>query len=77
MQRVGSRDYQDGDTVTNGVTTYYALDTPVITDITDLMDGVLDAITVETGGTLTFENAAKLDVPNAIEYAVKLSEVGA
>lgn len=77
VQRVGSRDYQDGDTVTDGVTSYYVLDIPVITDITDLMEGVLDAITVEAGGTLTFENAAKLDVPNTVEYAVKLSEVGA
>ena len=51
------------------------LDTPVITDINDLMDGILDAVTVEAGGTLTFENAAELSVPNSVEYAVKLSEV--
>ena len=75
VQRVGSRAYQEGDIVTDGVTTYYALENPIITDITDLMDGVLDALPVESGGTLTFENAARLDVPNAIEYAVKLSEV--
>lgn len=64
-------------TAMSGVMLYYELANPIITDITDLMDGVLDAITVEAGGTLTFENAAKLDVPNTIEYAVKLSEVGA
>ena len=75
VQRVGSREYQEGDTVTDGVTTYYALDAPVITDITDLMDGILDAITVESGGTITIENAAKLPTPNTVEYAVKLSEV--
>ena len=75
VQRVGSREYQEGDTVTDGVTTYYALDTPVVTDITNLMNGLLDAIPVEAGGMLTFENAAKLPVPSSVEYAVKLSEV--
>lgn len=75
VQRVGSRDYQDGDTVTDGTITYYELDAPIITDITDLMGNALDAITVEAGGALTFENAAKLPVPNSVEYAVKLSEV--
>lgn len=75
VQRVGSREYQEGDTITDGVTTYYVLDNPVITDITDLMDGVMDAITVAIGGTLTFENSAKLPVPSSVEYAVKLSEV--
>ena len=61
----------------NGVMLYYELKEPIITDITDLMDGTIDAIAVEAGGTLTFENAAKLPVPNSVEYAVKLSEVGA
>lgn len=75
VQRVGSRPYQEGDIVTDGITTYYVLDTPVVTDITDLMNGLLDAIPVEVGGTLTFENAAKLPVPSSVEYAVKLSEV--
>ena len=75
VQRVGSRSYQEGDIVTDGVATYYALDTPVVTDITNLMNGLLDAIPVEAGGTLTFENAAKLPVPSSVEYAVKLSEV--
>ena len=62
-------------TAMSGVMLYYELVDAIITDITDLMDGVLDAIPVESGGRLTVENAAKLDVPNAIEYAVKLSEV--
>lgn len=75
VQRVASRAYQDGDVVTDGVTTYYALNNPVIIDITDLIDGMMDAISVETGGTLTFESAAKLPVPSSVEYAVKLSEV--
>ncbi len=75
VQRVGSRDYQDGDTVTDGTITYYELGAPIITDITELMENALDAITVEAGGALTFENAAQLPVPNSVEYAVKLSEV--
>lgn len=75
VQRVGSRDYQDGDTVTDGTITYYELGAPIITDITDLMKNALDSITVEAGGTLTFENAAKLPMSNSVEYAVKLSEV--
>lgn len=77
VQRVGSRAYQDGDVVTDGTTTYYALDTPIITDITDMMGVALDAITVEAGGTLALENAAMLPVPNTIEYAVSLAEVNA
>ena len=75
VQRVGSREYQEGDTVTDGVTTYYALDTPVVTDITDLMNGLLDAIPVEAGGALTFENAANLPVPSSVEYQISLAEV--
>lgn len=76
VQRVGSREYQDGDAVTDGVTTYYALDTPVITDITDLMADFQENFAVEAGGTITFDNAAKLTVPNRVEYVVSLAEVG-
>lgn len=61
----------------NGVMFYYELKEPIITDITDLMDGVLDAIPVETGGTMTFENAAQLPVPSSVEYLISLAEVGA
>lgn len=61
----------------SGVILYYELAEPIITDITEAMASALDAITVEAGGTLTFENTAKLPVPNIVEYAVKLSEVGA
>lgn len=68
---------QGASEATDGMTVYYPLAAPIITDITDLMKGVLDAVTVESGGALTFENAAKLSVPNSVEYAVKLSEVGA
>lgn len=75
VQRVGSREYQDGDTVTDGTTTYYVLDNPVITDITGLMAEFPAHFEVESGGTLTFENAAQLPVPNSIEYLVSLAEV--
>lgn len=59
----------------SGVMLYYELDTPIITDITDLMGVALDAITVEAGGMLVLENAAALPVPNTVEYAVSLAEV--
>lgn len=75
VQRVGSREYQEGDTVTDGVTTYYALDPPVVTDITDLMVDFPANFEVEPGGTLTFENAAKLPVPSSVEYLISLAEV--
>ena len=59
----------------NGSILYYELETPIVTDITALMGDALDAIAVEGGGTLTFENAAQLAVPNSVEYAVALAEV--
>ena len=70
--------YTDADafkSAMSGVMLYYELATPVITDITDMMTLDFDAIPVEAGGTVTFDNAAHLPVPNSIEYAVKLSEV--
>ena len=57
----------------NGVMLYYELAEPIITPITKDM---LEAFEVEAGGTITFENAAKLPVPNSIEYIVSLAEVG-
>lgn len=49
---------------------------PVITDISELLDDTLhDPITVESGGTLTFENAAQLPVPSNVEYLISLAEV--
>lgn len=59
-----------------GVMLYYELDTPVITDITNLMAYFQEPFQVEVGGTITFENAAKLTVPNSVEYVVSLAEVG-
>ena len=75
VKRVGSREYQDGDIVTDGVTTYYALDNPAITDITDLMADFPEHFMVEAGGTITFENADKLHVHNSVEYLISLAEV--
>lgn len=59
----------------SGVMLYYEINEPEITDISGLMGDELDAITVEAGGTLTFENAETLPVPSSIEYAVSLAEV--
>ena len=75
MQRVASREYQDGDTVTDGVITYYALDNPVITDITDLMADFPAYFEVEAGGIITMENAAMLPVPSTEKYLIALAEV--
>ena len=76
VQRVGSRVYQDGDTITDGVTTYYVLDTPVISDITDLMAGASCFFEVMAGGTITFENAAKLSVPSRVKYTIPIGVNG-
>lgn len=59
----------------SGVMLYYELAEPIITDITDIMTLDFDAIPVEAGGTVTFENSALLAVPNSLEYAVSLAEV--
>lgn len=49
---------------------------PEITDISDLLTDDYSAMPVEAGGTITLTNGANLPVPNAVEYVVKLSEVG-
>lgn len=58
-----------------------ALDTPIITDISTLIDDdFLRNLTVEAGGSITFKNSNgddyRIPVPNEEEYIVKLSEVG-
>lgn len=57
-----------------------ALDTPIITDISTLIDDdFLRNLTVEAGGSVTFKNSNdsyRIPVPNEEEYIVKLSEVG-
>ena len=75
VQRVGSRSYQEGDIVTDGVTAYYVLDNPAITDITDLMADFPAYFEVEAGGTITIENTAMLPVPSTEKYLIALAEV--
>lgn len=57
-----------------------ALDTPVVTDISNLIDDdFLRNIEVEAGGSVTFKSSNdsyRIPVPSEEEYIVKLSEVG-
>ena len=58
-----------------------ALDTPIVTDISTLIDDdFLRNLTVEAGGSITFKNSNgddyRIPVPSEEEYVVKLSEVG-
>lgn len=63
-----------------GVMLYYELETPIVTDISDLLaDDFLRNLTVEAGGSITFKNSNDnyhIPVPSEEEYIVKLSEVG-
>lgn len=64
-----------------GVMLYYELETPIVTDISDLLtDDFLRNLTVETGGSVTFKNSNgddyRIPVPSEEEYIVKLSEIG-
>lgn len=65
--------------IEKGVKFFYPIQEPIVTDITDVIpEGFLEAIEVEAGGSLTFQNSNdgyKVPVPNTVEYAVKLSEV--
>lgn len=57
-----------------------ALDTPIVTDISTMIDDdFLRNIEVEAGGSITFKNSNdsyRIPVPSEEEYIVKLSEVG-
>ena len=62
------------------LTVYYAVATPITTDITDLMTGALPLMVTEPGGTITMHHALAddgltLDVPNTIKYIRDLKEV--
>lgn len=62
------------------LTVYYAVATPITTDITNLMTGALPLVTTEPGGTITMHHALAddglmLDVPNTIKYIRDLKEV--
>lgn len=64
----------------SGVNLYYELAEPIVTNIADIIpEGFLEAIEVEAGGSLTFQNSNgdgyKVPVSNTVEYTVKLSEV--
>lgn len=63
-----------------GVMLYYELETPIVTDISDLIpDDFLRNVEVEAGGSITFKGGNddyRIPVPSEEEYIVKLSEVG-
>ncbi|MBS7189408.1 MAG: hypothetical protein KH055_07585 [Ruminococcus bicirculans] len=63
-----------------GVMLYYELETPIVTDISDLIpDDFLRNVEVEAGGSITFRSSNdsyRIPVPSEEEYIVKLSEVG-
>ena len=63
-----------------GVMLYYELESPIVTDISTLIDDdFLRNIEVEAGGSITFKNgndSYRIPVPSEEEYIVKLSEVG-
>lgn len=64
-----------------GVVLYYELESPIVTDISTLIDDdFLRNIEVEAGGSVTFKNgngdSYRIPVPSEEEYIVKLSEVG-
>ena len=55
-------------------TGYTALSEPITTDVTDLMKDCTLEFECKPDGSVTMENAAKLDVPATIKYIVKCSE---
>lgn len=64
----------------SGVMLYYELESPIVTDISTLIDDdFLRNLTVEAGGSVAFKNSNDnyhIPVPSEEEYIVKLSEVG-
>lgn len=65
----------------SGVILYYELESPIVTDISTLIDDdFLRNIEVEAGGSVTFKNgngdSYRIPVPSEEEYIVKLSEIG-
>lgn len=63
-----------------GVMLYYELESPIVTDISTLIDDdFLRNTTVEAGGSVTFKGSNddyRIPVPSEEEYIVKLSEIG-
>lgn len=81
--RVRDTAYTDATTfkqAMQGVMLYYELETPIVTDISTLIDDdFLRNVEVEAGGSVTFKgdnDDYKIPVPSEEEYIVKLSEVG-
>jgi len=81
--RVRDTAYTDATTfkqAMQGVMLYYELATPIVTDISTLIDDdFLRNIEVEAGGSITFKgsnDSYRIPVPSEEEYVVKLSEVG-
>lgn len=64
----------------SGVMLYYELESPIVTDISNLIpDDFLRNVEVEAGGSVTFKGGNddyRIPVPSEEEYIVKLSEVG-
>lgn len=73
---------EDFTSYVSGHPLYYALATPITTDITTLMGDSLAPFSVEAGGSITLhhpkaDEGFTLDVPGKIQYITKLSEVSA
>jgi hypothetical protein len=74
-REVGLRAYESGDesradAVTDGQRTVYVLNTPEITDLSDVLPDD-NFIEVEGGGIVTAVNEDKLAAPTKIEYQLK------
>jgi hypothetical protein len=73
---------EDFTSYVSGHPLYYALATPITTDITALMGDSLAPFAVEAGGSITLhhpkaDEGFAIDVPAKIQYITKLSEVSA
>ena len=74
IANVGSRAYQTGDeddptVITDGTTTLYPLTTPVVTNISEYLDGIDNYLPVEDGGSLTFhQTSSEFPVPNTEDF---------
>lgn len=56
----------------SGVILYYELETPIATDISDMLTADFNILDVMTNGQFTFENENKIAVPSEVEYVVDL-----
>lgn len=77
IKLVAKRDYQEGDesdpdVMTDMTYTYYPLENPVITDISQYLGD--NVIKVEPEGTLIFENENKAYVPSIVSFIVPNGE---